>query len=60
MRWYKWRDQGERRVALIEGEQLRLLDPRECKKIYSLAMKSAQQARSLKFQRARDRWKRAA
>ncbi|MGH9582253.1 MAG: AraD1 family protein [Bryobacteraceae bacterium] len=38
---------GERRVALVEGEQLRLLDGQRCPDIYSLAMQAAENGGSL-------------
>jgi hypothetical protein len=38
---------GERRVGLVDGDQLRLLDSRQCMDVYSLAMKSAERGQSL-------------
>ncbi len=38
---------GERRVGLVDGEQLRLLDSRQCTDVYSLAMKVTERGRSL-------------
>lgn len=38
---------GERRVALVEGEELRLLDPRRTRDIYSLAMQAAENGETL-------------
>ena len=38
---------GERRVGLVDGEQLRLLDSRQCMDVYSLAMKVTERGGSL-------------